>query len=252
MQARIPDSAAFFQQSGEDYARFRPRYPVEMYTWLAEQAPGRDLAVDIATGNGQAAVELARHFDQVIAQDAAQGQLDAAQPHPKVVYQRAEAAQTGLPDACADLITVAQALHWFATDAFYAEVRRIARQGAFFAAWGYCDARITSEIDALFEPFHRGVVGPYWPAERALVEAHLRTLPFPFREVEAPPFQLQQRLTREGFVRYIGTWSCTQRYRAATSEDPMPQLDDLLKSAWPENTPMLVRWDLFFRAGYVQ
>jgi len=252
MQERIPDSAAFFQQTGEDYARFRPRYPAQMYSWLAEQAPGRHLAVDIATGNGQAATELALHFDKVIAQDAAQGQLDVAEKHPKVEYQQAEAHQTRLPNACADLITVAQALHWFATEAFYAEVRRIARPGAFFAAWGYCDARITPAIDTIFEPFHRGVVGPYWPTERAIVEAHLRTLPFPFREVEVPPFELQQLLTREGFVRYIGTWSCTQRYRTATGKDPIPQLDSLLTPAWPDNTPLTVRWDLFFRAGYVQ
>ena len=55
-----------FSRQSADYARFRPTYPPVLFAWLAAQAPARRLAVDVGTGNGQAAVALAAHFERVI------------------------------------------------------------------------------------------------------------------------------------------------------------------------------------------
>ncbi|HEX9793300.1 MAG TPA: methyltransferase domain-containing protein, partial [Planctomycetota bacterium] len=89
--------------SADAYARFRPRYPRALFAFLAEQAPARDCACDLATGSGQAAVALAEDFARVEAIEASAAQLAHAQAHPRVRYTQGNACRTGLPDACEDL-----------------------------------------------------------------------------------------------------------------------------------------------------
>src|SRR3954470_6103374 len=126
-----------FSLQASDYARFRPVYPPALYAWLAAQAPGRRLAVDVATGNGQAAIGLAAHFERVIGIEPSEGQLANATPAAHVEYRRGAAEATGVDAASADLLTVAQAFHWFRQEAFFGEVRRVVRPGGCLALWCY-------------------------------------------------------------------------------------------------------------------
>src|SRR5947199_10119649 len=64
-----------FSRQAADYAIFRPGYPRELFDYLGSIAPGRHLAWDCGTGNGQAAVGLASGFDRVIATDASENQI---------------------------------------------------------------------------------------------------------------------------------------------------------------------------------
>src|SRR5437764_2789848 len=114
-----------FSKQAVDYAKFRPRYPKKLFRWLASIAPGTELAWDCATGSGQAAVELAECFDRVIAIDASEKQIANAERHPCVEYRIATAEQSGLEAGSVDVVTVAQALHWFDLQQFYAEARRV-------------------------------------------------------------------------------------------------------------------------------
>ena len=142
------------------YARFRPRYPEALF-WLAQVAPGRELALDCATGNGQAAVGLAGHFARVIATDASAAQIEAAAATPRVEYRVAPAEASGLPDASCDLVCAAQALHWLDRPAFFAEARRVLVPGGVVAFWGYLRLRTgDAELDAELDRFHDVVVGP--------------------------------------------------------------------------------------------
>ena len=109
------------------YDGFRPRYPAPLFESLAELAPGHDAAWDCATGTGQAALSLAAHFQEVIATDRSEGQLERARAHPRVRYHVADERQSGLADASVDLVTVAQALHWLDREALFAEARRVLR-----------------------------------------------------------------------------------------------------------------------------
>ena len=72
-----------------------------------------------------------------VATDASEEQIRHAQAHPRVEYRVAIAHASGLPPHSADLVTVAQALHWFDLPPFYAEVRRVLRPGGIVAAWCY-------------------------------------------------------------------------------------------------------------------
>jgi len=230
------------------YVKYRPRYPRQLFAWLAANAPTRDLAVDVATGNGQAAIALAEFFDGVVATDASAAQLKAAESGPRVRYRCEPAERLSLPDASADLVVAAQAAHWFDWPAFLSEVRRVLRPGGLLAFWCYGNCESVPDIDRLFADYSRDVVGPYWPRERRHVEESYRDLSLPFPEVAVPQFAMQADWDIEAALGYLGTWSATQRCRQRTGRDPLPLLAPLMTAAWGTGARQL-RWPLVIRAG---
>lgn len=240
-----------FSKQARDYERYRPRYPPALAAWLAEVAPARGLALDLATGNGQAALDLAAHFECVLASDGSAAQLAHAQPHPRVRYLRHFAERLPYRDGCADLLAAAQAAHWFDSARFHAEARRVLRPGGICALWTYEKFRVSAAIDACVDAFYADVIGPYWPPERRHVEQAYRTLPFPFDELQAPPFVLELQWTLEQTVPYLGTWSAVQRYRDANGSDPLPPLARELAAHWPAGGTATLRWPIHLRIGRV-
>ena len=240
-----------FSAVASNYAEYRPRYPDSLFDWLAGLPAHRETAWDCATGSGQAAVALASRFERVIATDASAGQIAAATPHPRVEYRVAPAEASSLDPASVDLVTVAQALHWFDRPAFYAEARRVLRPDGVVAAWTYGHPSIDEpRADAALQRFYSETVGPYWPTERALVDAGYRTIDFPFNEVAPPFFEMETRWTLDFLVGYVATWSAVTRFRAATGEDPLPAFAEALEPAWGD--PQLVRritWPLALKVG---
>jgi len=230
------------------YGKYRPRYPRELFAWLAANSPARDLAVDVATGNGQAAIALAEFFHGVIATDASAAQLKVAEEKPRVRYLCEAAERISLPDASADLIVAAQAAHWFDWPAFIAEARRVLRPGGLLAFWCYGNCESGPDIDRLLGNYSRDVVGPYWPRERRHVEEAYRELSLPFPDVAAPRFDMQADWDIESVLGYLGTWSATQRYRQLNGRDPLALLAPLLAEAWGTGTQQLC-WPLVIKAG---
>jgi SAM-dependent methyltransferase len=232
------------------YAASRPGYPDELLDWVSALPPERRLAWDCATGSGQAAVGLAGVVAAVVATDASARQIDRARPHERVRYVVAPADRAPTPDGAVDLVTVAQALHWFDLDAFYAEVRRVARPGAVLAAWCYGLHAITPEVDAVVGRLYRDIVGPDWPPERRQVEEGYARLPFPFDEVATPPFRMTQRWDLGRLLGYLATWSSVQRYRQRTGRDPLDLVRDDLQGAWDDpGQQREVSWPLHPRIG---
>ena len=233
------------------YADFRPTYPPALFEWLASLVPRHDLAWDCAAGSGQASVDLAKHFERVVATDASQAQIDAATPHPRIEYRVAPAEASGLTDASTDLITVAQAMHWFDCPRFFAEVRRVLRPNGALAVWTYGVLAVEGhQVDAQVQHFYRDTVGPYWPAERVHVETGYRTLPFPFAEISAPPFNMEASWTLTELLGYFRSWSATGRFAAANGYDPVTSLEQQLLPLWvhPEQQRR-VSWPLSLRVG---
>src|SRR3989442_726826 len=142
------------------YATFRPQYPAELFAALADAVPRRRIAWDCATGNGQAAVGLAPHFEQVIATDGSAPQLAAALRHPRVRYLCALAETVPLAAGRIDLIATAQSLHWFDFARFFAEARRVLVPGGIVAVWCYHLAEIDPVIDVEVHRFYADTVGP--------------------------------------------------------------------------------------------
>lgn len=239
-----------FSKLAQNYARSRPRYPEAIYQYLAGLTPGRNLAWDCATGNGQAAVALAEYFNQVVATDASARQIEQAFPHPRVTYQVEPAEKTSLAPGTVDLVTVGTAIHWFDFDGFYAEVRRVSRPGGILAAWTYFFPQIDPAIDPLILRYYWEVLGGYWPERIHYLENGYRTLPFPFTEIEPPPFVMEADWDLEQLLGFIASWSGTQKYQEQTGRQPIELILPELEAAWGRAERVQhIHWPLFFRIG---
>jgi len=239
-----------FGARADAYASFRPLYPESLFTWLAAQCPERLQALDIACGNGQASYPLLQHFKQVLACDAILEQLLAGANRPGLHLFVAEAQTQPLPSNSLDLIVVAQALHWFATPAFFSEVRRLLKPGGVFCAWCYSLMRIDDELDALIDDLYWNTLSGYWPAGRASVDAGYRDIDNPFTPLAPPASAIEASWTLEQLFGYLRTWSAVQRYEQQNGVDPLQQLQPTLCQAWGDaKQPRFVRWPLHFLAG---
>jgi SAM-dependent methyltransferase len=244
--------ADHFSSGSEAYAKFRPRYPEGLFEFLAKAAPAREEAWDAGTGTGQAAVGLARWFEHVTATDASTSQIERAEPHPRVDYRVARAERSGVADASMDIVTVAQAVHWFDHASFWAETRRVLRPRGVIAIWTYLLFEIAPEIDDIVRHFYSGIVGPYWPSERRLTEQRYRTIAFPFDEFAAPDFVIEQPMTLEDVAGYIRTWSATKAFMKHHREDPVGDLVKQLARAWRfPGEARLARWPVAMRVGRI-
>ncbi|RPI13846.1 MAG: class I SAM-dependent methyltransferase [Lysobacterales bacterium] len=238
-----------FSRQADAYSRYRPEYPAALVDFVVAQAPGRALAVDCATGNGQAAVALAPRFEAVLAVDASRSQLARAQRNPRVHYAASLAEQLPLRSGTVELVVAAQAAHWFRFDAFQAECRRVLVPGGVVACWTYEKFSVDPEVDAIVDEFYTETIGRYWPAERRYVEAGYRTLPFPWDEVPAPVFVLETDWALEQLMGYLGTWSAVQRYKDDRGHDPLPALEPRIAPHWPPGGTRRLRWPIHLRLG---
>lgn len=239
-----------FSTQSAIYRAARPRYAPELFVWLAAQAPSRTLAWDAGCGTGQASLGLAAHFARVIATDPSAAQIAEAEAAPNLEYRVERAERSTLADASADLVTVAQALHWFELDAFHAEVRRVLRPGGIIAEWTYADCHVTPAVDAAKRTLYVDLLDSYWPPERRLVETGYAELAFPFARLDAPGFELVAHWDLAAFLAYLRSWSATQRYIAANGRDPVGELAEHFATAWGDAAEIRpVRWDLALRVG---
>ena len=216
-----------FSGHAADYARARPHYPDALFDWLAAQCERRALAWDAGCGNGQAAIALAERFDAVFASDPSAEQIAAATAHAKVRYAVEPAEHCALADGSVDLVTVAQAMHWFDVAAFQAEARRVLVPDGLFAAWGYAQSRVSPAVDAVFDRLHDGLLAEYWPAGREHVIDGYRALPFAFARLHGVPvFQMRCDWTLPKYLAYLRSWSASQRYSKATGGDAVDEIAD--------------------------
>ena len=242
-----------FSGHAADYARFRPNYPLKLFDYLAPISPKHELAWDCATGNGQAAIGLADHFAKVIATDASARQIESAQPHPCISYSVAPGEASGIDPDSVDLILVAQALHWFDMDRFFAEAKRVSTHRGILAVSTYTLVSVNPEIDAILSKFYHETTGPYWPPERDLVETNFENIRFPFSELPAREFEMRQEWNLAQLTGYLRTWSATKKFIAACGFDPVDPLLQELSSAWHNREhPLPVTWPLKLRTFRIQ
>lgn len=242
----------YFSLQSADYQKYRPRYPDALYSWLAGISPDTTCAWDCATGNGQAAIGLSHYFNRVIATDASDKQLSHAIPANNVEYHLAHAEHTLLADQSVELITVAQALHWFDIEAFYREVNRVLKPGGIIAVWSYNLLGVSPEIDRLVNYLYADILDAYWPAERRWIENGYRDIAFPFQRIMSPEFNMQAQWTLPDLLGYFQTWSAVQNYIAARSVNPVLDVQADLKSAWGDEMQIkTIRWPLQLMVGHI-
>ncbi|HEY5705415.1 MAG TPA: class I SAM-dependent methyltransferase [Terrimicrobiaceae bacterium] len=241
-----------FSGCAEAYSAYRPSYPKTLVDFLASTASGLDLALDCGCGSGQLAVLLAERFAKVVATDASASQIENAALNAKVEYRVAPAERSGLSDSSVDLITAAQAAHWFDLPRFYAEARRVARPHAAIALISYGVLDVEGEPNAIAQRFYREVLGPYWPPERRHVESAYRTFDFPFEEIETPPSSIETSWKLFDLIGYIDTWSAVRELEKRLGRGPVELFQAELARSWGDpEIHRRVRWPLALRVGTV-
>ena len=240
-----------FTKQAAVYAKFRPDYPDELFKFLASVSPSNELAWDCATGSGQAANGLAKYFNKVIASDASENQVLNAYKNEKIIYKVFPAEKADIESSTIDLITVAQALHWFNFENFYTEVRRVLKRGGIIAVWMYGLIKISPELDVITNRFDNETLKKYWPPERQFFYEEYRTIPFPFELVETPEFGISADWTLENLMGFLSTWSAVQKFKERENSDPVDLIRNDLQKAWGEEKIRKAKWDLILKVGKV-
>jgi len=240
-----------FGRNAAAYRTFRPTYPISLYSWLSDSCAQHEAALDCATGTGQAAVALAHHFKHVVATDTDAAQLAAAEHHARIEYVAVAAEALTARLGRFDLVTVAQAAHWFDLPVFYQRLDPLLKPGAIVAIWGYSHCRVDAGIDAAMRECLTDPVEPYWAQGSRIIVDHYRSIPFPFEELPVPGFAIVERWSRADFFGFAGTWSAYRRLLAAGQADPLPLLAARLDSEglWTDEERLTVRFDLHMRVG---
>jgi ubiquinone/menaquinone biosynthesis C-methylase UbiE len=241
------ESAEFkdhFSNHAAEYSRFRPTYPEALFAWLSTLVPSGSAVWDCATGNGQGALALAGHFQDIWATDASAEQISKASLHPRIRYGVCLSSASGLVDDGVDLVTVAQALHWFEPEPFHREVQRVLRPSGVVVAWCYELFEITAEVDdAVFE-LYDGILKRDWSPERRFVERGYQNYPWPWPKLATPQFSMAESWTIEQTLGYLRTWSATRKFAAREGIDPVTLVEDVLRDAWGSAETREVRWPL--------
>lgn len=246
----MSDFKDHFSGHASEYATARPRYPKALFEWIIQQSRSTTLVWDAGCGNGQASTALANYFEKVFASDPSAAQIASAEPNPKIHYAVEPAEQCSLPDKSASCVCVAQALHWFNFERFFAEAKRVLQPDSLLAVWTYELSSVNESVDAVFEKLYRGPINDYWPPERKHVETAYRDISFPFTEINTPGFILRCDWNFQEYLAYLRSWSASQRYQKATGIDAVGSIESEMKEAW--GNPAHIRsvtWPLTLKAG---
>ncbi len=238
----------YFSNDSEGYLQFRPEYPPELFSFLAAISNHHEKAWDCATGTGQSAVGLADYFSEIIATDASQTQIKHARKKMGVTYQVASAENSGIESNSIDLITVAQAFHWFNIDAFSKEANRVLKADGIMAIWTYNLLSVQKEIDEIINDLYYSILGEFWPAERKMVENNYRNIRLPFAEIDAPEFSLTAEWNLAQLLGYLHTWSAVKSYQKEFGTNPVKNIQGEISGNWGQaDKTYSVTWPLSIR-----
>jgi SAM-dependent methyltransferase len=238
-----------FSGHAQDYAAYRPTYPQALFDWLETIVPEQPVVWDCATGNGQLASGMAGFAKKICATDMSVRQIESAVQAENIFYSVCPAEESGLPDKTFDLITVAQAVHWFDFGRFYEEVRRVAKPGAKLVLVGYGKVITGSDTDPLIDELYGKTLGPFWDPERRYLDDRYETIPFPFGELSAPDLAIEVSRTAEEFANYLETWSAVKHFEKKRRFSPLDEIRSALSNVW--HGRRVIHFPLYIRAGYI-
>ncbi len=243
-----------FSSQAKIYKKYRPTYPKEIYQELMELTEDKNECWDCGTGNGQVATQLAKYFKKVYATDISQKQLDNAEKLNNIIYKVERAEKTNFSDSKFDLITVAQAIHWFDFKSFNKEVKRVGKHGGLISIWGYGLLRINPELDELIDKFYYDIIGPFWNEERKHVDNAYESVQFDFEEV---PVDKNKSITTNWGLKelegYFNSWSSVQNFKKVNPKiDPVNQIMQEVEERWSSSEVKEIKFPIFMKVGRIE
>ncbi len=234
----------YFSDSSAQYGQYRPQYPKGLFQYLASISPSGEKAWDCACGTGQSALGLKEYFKEVIATDASENQIIKAIKKPGITYQISPAEKTQIANEEIDIITVAQALHWFDIESFFKEADRVLKKNGILAIWTYNLLEINETIDNIISELYNKTLRHYWPLERKMVENGYKEITFPFTSMSSPSFKMQAEWNLIQLIGYLETWSALKKYKKENQSNELTDIfakihkfwgnpDDKKKITWP-------------------
>jgi SAM-dependent methyltransferase len=227
-----PARARSFDAWAGDYDRFRPGYPDALFETIAAQLtlPPTPLVVDLGAGTGRASMAMASRRWRVTAVEPGKPMLDvlrgrAANEGLLISTVQASAEETGLDPASTDLVTAAQAFHWFDQQHALSEMARILKPGGGLALfWNVRDAERSPFLADYAQVLQRYVsdadTGRYessMPEEttRRMLESHDTS----FTDVRLTVLQHEVQMTGDEFVGMVFTASYVRLNKTAEEQD---------------------------------
>lgn len=238
-----------FSDASSSYKKFRPTYPPQLYQAILAQTEARRSCWDCGTGNGQVAAELSKYFEQVYATDVSENQISHSVRKDNIIYKAERAEKTSFADEQFDIITVAQAIHWFDLKKFDLEVARVLKPKGLLFIWGYGLIRIEKEIDKVIDHLYTQEIGPYWDRQRKYIDEHYQGIELNLSKMEAPQsLSITQTWTLDSFIGYLRTWSSVKKYwKAHDDHDPTLSVKTELQAFWEPEEKKDVRFPIFMQ-----
>ncbi len=224
----------YFSDASNAYSQYRPGYPRELFSYLSSLTQSNERAWDCATGSGQSALLLSEYFTEVIATDASKNQIDNAIKKEGITYRVAKAEDTPIESHSVDLITVAQALHWFNINEFSIEAARVLKNNGVLAVWTYGLFDVNPDLNEIVNQLYGSTLDAYWPPERTMVEQGYKNVAFPFHEIEPPSLQMKSEWDLSQLVGYLCTWSAVKQYEKQKGLNPVKELHETISRLWGE------------------
>lgn len=259
--------AELFVKQAQEYADNRPTYPPDLFRFIASMTPQHDVVWDVGTGSGQAIKPLAEIYKNAIGTDTSEKQLEHAPKLANVRYRRTPSEMTTADleehvaqESTVDLVTIAQAIHWFDLPNFYALARWILKKpDGVIAAWCYTCPEVNAAVDGVFRHFYEFLAGPFWEKERKMVDDKYMSIDFPFEAVEGVEgtgpveFTAEKAMSLEGYLSYIRSWSAYNTAKERGVELLGEDVVASFKAAWDEDGGgvKVVRFPVYLRIGKV-
>lgn len=236
-----------FSTGSQRYQQARPSYPTSVIQTLLKHLNARDLAWDCGAGSGQFTQVMAPYFEYVVATDLSPQQLQQAPRFDNVSYQVQAAEKTSFEPASFDLISVAQAIHWFDFERFYAEVYRCLKPDGLFAVIGYglIEAQLPA-INQQIQILYTQILKDYWDPERIYIDQAYQNIPFPFQEIATPAHEMDYHWSAAQLLNYLKTWSAVKHYQKQQGGDPLQGVVAALAQC---DALIEVRFPVFLRLG---
>lgn len=238
-----------FSKQAETYSQFRPTYPNDFISRITSFVEQKEIAWDCGTGNGQVATMLSNPFQNVVATDISQNQLSHAPKLPNIEYKLEPAESTSIENNSVDLITVAQAIHWFNFDSFFKEANRVLKKNGVIAIFGYPLFTTGTSIDKIISYLYHEVLDTFWDPERKYIEEEYSAIPFPFSKIELPETYMKYDWTFDQMIGYLRSWSAVQHYISETKKDPIENIRGELKQHWPDVNTIPVSIKIINKVG---